>query len=71
MSEAIDAIHKPEPVSSRRGITFPELRESRCKFPLGAINDPVEWFCVEPVPIGKAYCEKCQTIAYNRLAGRR
>jgi hypothetical protein len=55
----------------RHGITFAELREGRCKSPLGTINDPPEWFCGETVPIGKVYCERCQAKAYNRQERRR
>jgi hypothetical protein len=71
MSDGVEAISEQELVPSRRGISFSELREGRCKFPLGTINDPPEWFCGEPAPIGNVYCERCQAIAYNRLAGRR
>ena len=55
----------------RKGIPFEKLREGRCKFPLGAINDPPEWFCGEPAPIGAVYCERCQAKAYNRFERRR
>ena len=52
----------------RKGIPFETLREGRCKFPLGAINDSPEWFCGEPAtPIGAVYCERCQARAYNRF----
>jgi hypothetical protein len=55
----------------RPGISFFELRDGRCRFPLGTINDPPERFCGEPAPIGSVYCERCQAKAYNRAAGRR
>jgi hypothetical protein len=55
----------------RKGIPFETLREGRCKFPLGAINDPPEWFCGEPAPIGAVYCERCRSKAYNRFERRR
>jgi hypothetical protein len=70
MSNIADIIREQDQ-SPRPGITFAELREGRCKFPLGAINDPPEWFCGEPAPIGKVYCERCQAIAYNRHYKRR
>ena len=53
------------------GIDFSELREGRCKFPLGSINDPPERFCGEPTEIGKAYCPKCQSKAFSRIERRR
>jgi hypothetical protein len=71
VNDEADALGEQEPVVSRRGVTFAELREGRCKFPLGTINDPPEWFCGEPAPIGKAYCERCQAVAYNRAERRR
>jgi hypothetical protein len=71
MSDTANAIPKPEPVTNRHGIPFAELREGRCKFPLGTITDPIEWFCGDPAPIGKAYCERCQAKAYNRPERRR
>ncbi|CAJ0867394.1 hypothetical protein AMST5_01949 [freshwater sediment metagenome] len=71
MSDTADVIRDQKPVPSRRGITFAELREGRCKFPLGTINDPPEWFCGEPAPIGSVYCERCQAKAYNRHERRR
>lgn len=40
MSDGVEAIGEQELVPSRRGISFSELREGRCKFPLGTINDP-------------------------------
>ena len=71
MSEVADATPELQPARTERGITFAELREGRCKFPLGTINDPPEWFCGEPVPIGAVYCERCQAKAYNRFERRR
>jgi hypothetical protein len=71
VNDEADALGEQEPVVSRRGITFAELREGRCTFPLGTINDPPEWFCGEPAPVGKVYCERCQARAYNRQERRR
>lgn len=71
MSDLIEAARGRDSAIARRGITFGDLREGRCKYPLGAIEEPPEWFCGEPAPIGKAYCEKCQAKAYTRLERRR
>jgi hypothetical protein len=71
MSDTAEATIDEETGVSRPGITFSELREGRCKFPLGTINDPIEWFCGEPAPVGKVYCERCQARAYSRLERRR
>ena len=48
------------------GIAFVELREGRCKFPIGGFNDPPDRFCGEPTPPGSPYCPSCQKKAYNR-----
>ena len=53
------------------GIDFYELREGRCKFPLGMINDPPERFCGAPADIGAPYCLHCQSKAYSRVDRRR
>ena len=53
------------------GIEFTDLREGRCKFPLGGINDPPERFCGEPTMAGMPYCSSCQLKAYHRPAPRR
>jgi hypothetical protein len=70
MSDTAD-VTREQDHSPRRGITFAELREGLCKFPLGTINDPPEWFCGEPAPIGNVYCKRCQATAYNRQERRR
>jgi hypothetical protein len=57
-------------VACEPGIAFVALVEGRCKFALGRINDPVEWFCGETAPVGKV-CECCQVKAYIRLDRRR
>lgn len=53
-----------EEKSSR--IEFFDLREGLCKFPLGGVNDPVEWFCGAVTDVGSPYCVSCQQIAYSR-----
>lgn len=53
------------------GIEFVDLREGRCRFPLGGINDPPERFCGAPAEIGTAYCPECQKKAYSRQERRR
>jgi hypothetical protein len=71
MSDTVDATPELGVARTRQGIAFVDLREGRCKFPLGTINDPPERFCGEPAPIGKVYCERCQAKAYNRQYKRR
>jgi hypothetical protein len=56
----------PEP-----GIGFGDLRDGRCKFPLGVFHVPPTRFCGDPTRIGTVYCPKNQTVAYNRLNTRR
>jgi hypothetical protein len=53
------------------GIGFTELREGRCKFPLGSFEAPPTRFCGDATPIGVPYCPKCQRKAYNRADRRR
>ncbi len=62
---------KGQQTAESAGVDFSELREGRCKFPLGSINDPPERFCGEPTEIGKPYCQKCQSKAFSRLERRR
>jgi hypothetical protein len=60
--EAIIGEHEEE--STLPGIPFGELREGRCKFPLGRLSDPPERFCGKPAPIGSPYCPQCQRTVY-------
>lgn len=53
------------------GISFEELREGLCKFPLGGIKEPPERFCGEPTQSGMPYCPKCRLKAYNRVERRK
>ena len=53
------------------GIGFEDLREGRCKFPLGGIAEPPERFCGEPTQPGFPYCLICQQQAYSRPERRR
>jgi len=46
------------------GITFAELREGRCKLPLGRIDEPPEFFCGAETMIGNPYCSNCMKIVY-------
>ncbi|WP_445730580.1 GcrA family cell cycle regulator [Methylocystis sp. IM2] len=55
----------------RAGVSFFQLREGRCKFPLGGIEEPPERFCGAVTPIGDPYCASCQAKAYSRLERRK
>jgi hypothetical protein len=57
--------------ASEPGVGFEELRDGRCKFPLGAFHAPPTRFCGDATPIGTVYCPKHQAVAYNRLGTRR
>lgn len=46
------------------GIPFAELREGRCKFPLGGHGEPAERFCGKPSIPGASYCPECQKKVY-------
>jgi hypothetical protein len=52
--------------ASEPGIGFRELRDGRCKFPLGAIDVPPTRFRGDATPTGTVYCAKRQAVAYNR-----
>ena len=47
------------------GITFADLREGRCKFPLGGHGEPAERFCGKPAIPGAPYCPECQKKVYQ------
>lgn len=47
MNSTIDAIRGQGPITRRGGMTFTQLREGPCNFPLDTINDPPDWFCGE------------------------
>ena len=49
----------------RKGIPFPELREGRCKFPLGKLNEPAKLFCGLETSNGAPYCSYCMRIVYS------
>ena len=70
VTKASGASQAQQPEESE-GIDFSELREGRCKFPLGDINDAPERFCGEPTEIGKPYCQKCHIKAFSRPERRR
>ncbi len=57
--------------ASEPGIGFEELREGRCKFPLGEFDTPAVRFCGDVTPPGSVYCLRHQSLAYNRLNTRR
>jgi hypothetical protein len=65
-----ELIQEDNQESSQPGIGFEELREGRCKFPLGAFDVPATRFCGEPTRIGTVYCLKHQAVAYNRYIRR-
>ena len=46
------------------GVSFMQIREGRCKFPLGRIDEPPLRFCGKPTVIGLPYCTNCQRIVY-------
>lgn len=73
MTEAVDATEqdKPEAVTQPAGIPFADLREGRCKFPLGGPGAAPERFCGADTPPGAVYCLKCQAIAYVKPIYRR
>ncbi len=48
----------------RKGISFLKLREGLCKFPLGALDEPVTRFCGAPAREASPYCEHCRQLAY-------
>jgi hypothetical protein len=45
-------------------ISFWELREGRCRFPLGPIEEPPTRFCGAAAAIGMPYCPSCGGLAY-------
>jgi hypothetical protein len=47
-----------------RGVPFLDLPANGCKWPLGAMRDPVELFCAAPRRAGKPYCAHHCAIAY-------
>ncbi len=63
MSDTANVIEPTQEVR-RMGIPFIELREGRCKFPLGPIGEPPTRFCGAPTAIGEPYCPRCGRIAY-------
>lgn len=73
MSKVIDSPKKAPTISASapKSVTFMDLREGRCKFPLGGLNEPPEWFCGVATVIGTPYCTDCQKLAYSRPERRR
>jgi hypothetical protein len=71
MNEADEStIDERETNAALPGIPFWELREGRCKFPLGRLSDPPERFCGAPAAIGSPYCPQCRRKA-SAPSGRR
>ncbi|MGJ0507005.1 MAG: GcrA family cell cycle regulator [Methylocystis sp.] len=65
MSDAAAALANRARKSARSaGISFWELREGRCRFPLGLIHEPPTLFCGAPAVIGVPYCPDCGRLAY-------
>jgi hypothetical protein len=71
MTDSANVACAPESKGERRnGISFSALREGRCKFPLGNIDDPPERFCGATTPVGSPYCEHCRQLAFVPTARR-
>jgi hypothetical protein len=65
MNEADEAVTDArEEEAALPGVSFWELRQGVCKFPLGRFSDPPERFCGEPAAIGSPYCPQCRRIVY-------
>jgi hypothetical protein len=72
MMDSANLISAPElKREGRNGISFSALREGRCKFPLGSIDEPPTRFCGEPTSMGEPYCPDCGRIAYVPSSRRR
>jgi hypothetical protein len=49
---------------ARKHPTLFELRSGQCRFPLGGLKDPVEFFCGKPALAPRPYCRECCLRAY-------
>jgi hypothetical protein len=49
---------------ARKHPTLFELRMGQCRFPLGGLKDPVEFFCGKPALAPRPYCRECCQRAY-------
>ena len=48
----------------RKHPTLFQLRSGQCRFPLGGMKDPVEFFCGKPALAPRPYCRECCQRAY-------
>lgn len=71
LADEYDAAQEHGEEPTRAGISFWELRNGLCKYPLGAFDEPPTHFCGADAPLGEVYCIAHQRIAYNRSIDRR
>lgn len=60
----------PEPVDppipfDGKGVTFIELTDATCRFPMGDPQDAAFRFCGRPPRSGSPYCRECHGLAYQ------
>ncbi len=70
MDPATVTAEKPA-ITPRRGVTFLDLGDGQCRYPLGAKDDPPAWFCGDATALGEVYCAECRRKAYPPPRERR
>jgi len=50
--------------------TIFELRAGQCRFPLGGVREPAEFFCGKVAAPNKPYCRECCQRAYSTMKPR-
>jgi len=65
LGETLQEHDELEPqVPARKHPTLFQLRSGQCRFPLGGMKDPVEFFCGKPAVAPRPYCHECCQRAY-------
>ena len=64
LDDAPDRAEAEAPEPARKHPTLFQLRSGQCRFPLGGMKDPVEFFCGQPALAPRPYYRECCQRAY-------
>lgn len=59
-------ISSKEDTKHEKGITIWELKDNLCKWPMGGLLDPPEFFCGAPISPGCPWCSAHRIVAFTR-----
>jgi hypothetical protein len=54
----------PIPAAVQKHPTLFQLRSGQCRFPVGGLKEPAQFFCGKPALAPRPYCRECCQRAY-------